>query len=70
MIRLTIDTLRSHYAILTGIQIHGPHNRIYIWPGKMYSMVDGKRHPLSLEEPGDGAKKETAPTSRPFFGRG
>jgi len=58
MIRLTIDTSRSHYAVLTGIQIHGPHNQTYIWPGKMYAVVEGKRHPLSLEQPGDGAKKK------------
>ncbi len=43
MIHLTVDTTRSHYAVLTGIQIHGPNNQTFIWPGVMYAVVNQKR---------------------------
>ncbi len=47
LIDLTVDRGASHHAIVTGIQIHGPHQRMYVWPGKMYAVVDGKRRELS-----------------------
>jgi len=51
MIALTPDpNVRSDYSVLTGIVIHGPEHRDYIWPGVMYAVVDGERHNLSLEK--------------------
>lgn len=46
MVSLLIDTGRSDYAVLTGIQIHGPQDRNYIWPGQLYAVVHGRRQPL------------------------
>jgi hypothetical protein len=34
-----VDTRKSDYALITGIQIHGPENN-YIWPAKCYAVVD------------------------------
>lgn len=50
MIKLTMN-VSSHYAIITGIQIHGPHNQNYIWPGETYVVVEGQRHALALIQP-------------------
>ena len=47
LIHLTVDTVRSDYAVLTGIQIHGPNNQNFIWPGVMYALVNQKRLDLS-----------------------
>jgi hypothetical protein len=49
MVSLLVDTGRSDYAVLTGIQIHGPEGRNYIWPGTLYAVVNGRRQ--SLQEP-------------------
>ncbi len=49
MIQLTIKA-SSHYAIVTGILIHGPSSRNYVWPGKSYSVVDGEQHLLLLNQ--------------------
>jgi hypothetical protein len=38
-INLIVDTKKSDYALITGIQIHGPENN-YIWPAKCYAVVD------------------------------
>lgn len=48
MISLTVDTARSDYAVLTGIQIHASNFNDYIWPAEMYAVVNGRRHELSL----------------------
>lgn len=49
MIELTIDPdTRSDYAVLTGIAVHGPEHRDYIWPGVLYAVLDGTRHNLTL----------------------
>lgn len=48
MIQLTVDTASSHYAIMTGIQIHGPHQQDFVWPGAAYAVVEGKRVELPL----------------------
>lgn len=45
MLDLTIDPQTCHYAVLTGIQIHGPSAH-YIWPGEFWAIVDGTRHNL------------------------
>jgi hypothetical protein len=47
MVSLLVDTERSDYAILTGIQIHGPQERNYVWPGRLYAVVNGQRQSLS-----------------------
>jgi hypothetical protein len=48
MIHLTIDPVRSHYAVFTGIQIHGPEGRNFIWPGATYAVRHGERTLLPL----------------------
>ena len=48
MIHLTVNPEYSDYAVLTGIQIHGPHGMEYIWPGETYWVREGHRHSLVL----------------------
>ncbi|MEZ4274265.1 MAG: hypothetical protein R3B95_03210 [Nitrospirales bacterium] len=43
MIHLTVDPLHNDYAVLTGIQIHGPQGKEYIWPGETYWVREGIR---------------------------
>ena len=49
MVEITVDPAVSDYAILSGIQIHGPGSEQYIWPGKMYAVKNGVRNRLVLE---------------------
>ncbi|HNP61931.1 MAG TPA: hypothetical protein PKM72_13880 [Nitrospirales bacterium] len=49
MIQLTVDPVQNDYAVLTGIQIHGPQGMEYIWPGETYWVRDGNRHTIVLE---------------------
>ena len=44
MIALTVDPARSDYAVLTGIQIHGPDGADYVWPGTLYAVVSAQRY--------------------------
>jgi len=37
-----VDTNKSDYAILTGIQIHGPDEN-YIWPASCYAVVNREK---------------------------
>ena len=46
IIGLTVDTAVSDYAILSGIQIHGPDKDQYIWPGASYVVKDGQREEM------------------------
>lgn len=48
MINYTVDTTRNHYAVLTGIQIHGPEEKTFVCPSVMYVVVNGKRQELAL----------------------
>ncbi len=48
MISLTVDPTRSDYAVLSGIQVHGPEKVNYIWPGLVYTVIAGQRHDLPL----------------------
>ncbi len=48
-----IDRDRSDYAVLAGIQIHGPRGN-YIWPGKQYAMVNGLERSIDLSIDRDG----------------
>jgi hypothetical protein len=43
-----LDPSRSHYALITGIQIHGPSEN-YIWPGECYRMDEGIKVPIELD---------------------
>jgi len=47
MIHLTVDPARCHYAVLGGVQIHGPNDQTFIWPGVTYAVVNQKRLDLS-----------------------
>ena len=48
LIAETVNEAESDFAVLSGIQIHGPDREQYIWPGVMYTVTDGKRSPLTL----------------------
>ncbi len=43
MIQLTVDPTRSDYGVFTGIQIHAPEGRHFVWPGAAYVVKDGKK---------------------------
>jgi hypothetical protein len=47
MIGQTVDTARADYAVISGIQLHGPGVN-YIWPGKMYAVVSSRRQDINL----------------------
>lgn len=55
MIHLTMNAA-SHYAIVTGIHIHGPNNKNYVWPSEAYVVVDGRRNSLLLNQRVNGKK--------------
>lgn len=42
-----VDTRKSNYAVITGIQINGPHSN-YVWPASCYAVVDGERKELKI----------------------
>ncbi|MEW6067150.1 MAG: hypothetical protein AB1610_02475 [Nitrospirota bacterium] len=46
-IEKVVDTSKSDYAMLTGIQIHAP-DETYIWPGESYIVIDGKKQGINL----------------------
>ncbi len=47
-ISLTVNPAHSDYAVLTGIQIHGPARRNFVCPGVLYAVVQGERREISL----------------------
>eukprot|EP00741_Cyanophora_paradoxa_P003832 tig00000718_g3726.t1 len=47
-IKATLKNKDVDWALITGIQIHGPDIWDYISPGTMYAMVRGERHEISL----------------------
>jgi hypothetical protein len=47
MIHLTVDPSRSNYGLFTGIQIHVPEGRHFVWPGTAYVVMGGKQLHLS-----------------------
>lgn len=47
MIQLTVDPMRSDYGLFTGIQIHAPEGRHFVWPGVAYAVMGGKTVSLS-----------------------
>lgn len=46
LIGLTVDTNSADYAVLTGIQIHGPSGTTYVKPSRAYTCVGGVKHDL------------------------
>ncbi|MFZ3137821.1 MAG: hypothetical protein WA126_10580, partial [Thermodesulfovibrionales bacterium] len=47
-IEKVIDTSKSDYAMLTGIQIHAPDAN-YIWPAESYVVVNSKKQTLEIK---------------------
>eukprot|EP00741_Cyanophora_paradoxa_P001377 tig00000480_g1333.t1 len=47
-IRSTVANKNVDWALITGVQVHGPDIYDYISPGKMYAMVRGERHEITL----------------------
>ena len=45
-IQSVVDTKKSDYALITGIQIHGPEDN-YVEPGTCYAMIDELRYELT-----------------------
>lgn len=46
MIQLTVEPSTTNYAVLTGVQIHGPANKDWIWVESSYVVVDGVKKRL------------------------
>ena len=44
MIAALINSADTNFAVLSGIQIHGPDQRCYIWPGYSYATLNGERY--------------------------
>jgi hypothetical protein len=42
------DTSTTDYAMATGVLVHGPGRREFVWPGKLFAVVEGERKGLSL----------------------
>lgn len=51
LILLTLGPSHNHYAVLSGIQIHGPQQQTFVWPCETYAVVDGVHHPITLPSP-------------------
>jgi hypothetical protein len=47
-IEKVVDTSKSDYAMLTGIQIHAPDGN-YIWPAESYVVINGVKAELKVE---------------------
>lgn len=41
------DTKKSNYAVISGIQIHGPKGN-FVWPSACYAVIDGSRQDITL----------------------
>ena len=48
LVEETVNTAVSDYAILSGIQVHGPDKEQYVWPGAMYVVKNGCRDEIEL----------------------
>lgn len=46
-IEKVVHTNKSDYAVITGIQIHGPDAN-YVWPASCYAVVNNKKHSLTV----------------------
>lgn len=47
-ISLTVDHNSCAYAVMTGIQIHGPDDQDWIWPATSYALVFGVRQSVPI----------------------
>ena len=47
VIKKVVDKSKSDYALITGIQIHGPDGN-YIWPAECYAFVNGIKKDVTL----------------------
>ena len=47
-ISLSVDPLKSAWAVLTGIQIHGPDGQEWIWPADSHAWVRGVREDIRI----------------------
>ncbi len=52
MVELTVDPKLADYAIFSGVQVHMPQVKNYIWPAACYAVVDGARIDLTIEPDG------------------
>ena len=43
-----VDTSVADYAVFSGIHIHGPDQREYIWSSSSYAVLNGEKHSLTL----------------------
>ena len=50
LIEETVDTTTSDYAVVSGIQVHGPDNEQLVWPGEMFVVKNGQRDQLILTQ--------------------
>jgi len=50
MIGLTVDIETADYAVLSGVQIHGPKGAALFWPGTHYAMVEGIRRSFRIPD--------------------
>lgn len=48
LIGLTLLKPGGGYAVMTGIQINGPDQQNFIWPGKMYQVVHRKKTAITV----------------------
>ena len=47
VLKNVVDTNKSDYALITGIQIHGPDGN-YVWPALFYAVVNGTKVELRI----------------------
>jgi hypothetical protein len=48
-LEMIVDKTKSDYALITGIQIHGPEAN-YVWPAECYAVMNGKKQEIKLSE--------------------
>ncbi len=46
-LKKVVDTNKSDYAVITGIQVHGPETN-YVWPAECYAIVTNKKVELKV----------------------
>ncbi len=46
-IKAVVHTDKSDYAVVTGIQIHGPEKN-YVWPVSCYAVIDGAKQDITF----------------------
>ena len=48
LLEKVVDTSVADYAVFSGIHIHGPDQREYIWSSSSYAVLNGEKHSLTL----------------------